>query len=218
MLASPVLCYITDRNQFSGHESARRARLLEKIHEAAGAGVDFIQLREKDLSGRQLEELARTVLKMISSGSGTRLLINSRIDVALAVGAHGVHLPSDDVPPSTVRELWSKRHTANSRSETRTWITVSCHSDADVQAAESQGADFALFAPVFEKRAAPQVAATGLAGLHRACGHRIPVLALGGVTLENARDCFDAGAAGIAGIRLFQDNDITEVVRKLRTR
>lgn len=217
MLGSAVLCYITDRSQFSGDDSARSKCLLEKIREAAAARVDFIQLREKDLTSRQLEELARAAMEAVVHTSSTRLLVNSRTDVALAVAAHGVHLRSQDVSVSVVRELWSKWHARNSKPETRNWVTVSCHSDGEVQAAESQGADFALFAPVFQKRDAPRVRASGLAELQRVCRHNVPILALGGVTLENARDCMDAGAAGIAGIRLFQENDISEVVRRLQS-
>jgi len=217
MLASPVLYYITDRSQLTGDDSTRRSRLLEKIRETAAEGVDFIQLREKDLTGRQLEELGRAAMDAIGSATGTRLLINSRTDVALAVGAHGVNLRADDVPVSAVRELWSTAHARNSKLETRSWISISCHTDQDVQAAESEGADFALFAPVFEKRDAPGVQAIGIGELRRACLHRIPVLVLGGVTIQNARECMDAGAAGIAGIRLFQENSVAEVARKLRT-
>jgi thiamine-phosphate pyrophosphorylase len=218
MAASPVLSYITDRRQFAGDEPTRRARLLEKIRAAATAGVDFIQLREKDLAARELEELGRAAMDAIGKSLGTSLLVNSRTDVALAVGAHGVHLRADDVPVSVVRQLWAGAHTPKLEREARNWITVSCHTDREVQAAKFEGADFALFAPVFEKRDVPGARATGIVELRQACSHGIPVLALGGVTLENARDCMNAGAAGIAGIRLFQENDIADVVRKLRTR
>lgn len=216
MLASPVLYYITDSRQFAGDEGVKRARLLAKVREAAASSVDFIQLREKDLTTRQLEELARAAVDAIGDAPGTRLLINSRTDIALAVGAHGVHLRSNDVPVSVVRQLWSATQSRSSKVES--WITISCHTDQDVQAAESEAADFALFAPVFEKRDAPGVRGTGIAELRRACRHGIPVLALGGVTVDNANDCLQAGAAGIAAIRLFQDNDIAEIVGRLRTR
>ena len=103
MLASPVLYYITDRRQFAGDECAQRTRLLAKVREAAAARVDFIQFREKDLTARQLESLARAAIDAMGNASGTRLLINSRTDVALAAGAHGVHLTSNDVPVSVVR-------------------------------------------------------------------------------------------------------------------
>jgi thiamine-phosphate pyrophosphorylase len=207
-----LLLYITDRKQFRGDENARQRALLAKIAEAAFCGVDFIQLREKDLPTRDLETLARAArLGTENREPPTALLINSRSDVALACGADGVHLPADDLSPSDVRRIWAKAgHT------TRPLITVSCHSADEVARAASDGADFALFAPVFEKKDAPHVSPVGFDQLREACRQKIPVLALGGITLENARACLDAGAAGIAAIRLFQENNIADVVRLLK--
>jgi thiamine-phosphate pyrophosphorylase len=212
------LYYITDRKQFPGDEGSRRQRLLEKISEAARCGLDFIQLREKDLSGRELESLAREAVKAIRPETGstkleTRFLINSRVDVALAIGADGVHLPGNDISPQEVRTIGKK---CIAGAFERKVISVSCHSEQDVLRAAADQADLAIFAPVFEKKDAPGAEPAGFEALRRACQHRIPVLALGGVTLENARSCLDAGAAGIAGIRLFQENDIRTVVEALR--
>jgi len=95
-------------------------------------------------------------------------------------------------------------------------IAVSCHSPGAVAQAAANAADFAVFAPVFEKKDAPGARPTGLGALEEACRSKIPVLALGGITLENAQSCIDAGAAGIAAIRLFQENDIAAIVAKLR--
>jgi thiamine-phosphate pyrophosphorylase len=155
-----LLYYITDRSQFSGDERARRHALLAKVAEAARAVVDYIQLREKDLSSRELEMMGREVLDAVRDNVRDniaevrpRVLINSRTDVALAAGAD------------------------------------SCHSKADVIRAESEGADFAVFAPVFGKNNAPGRQPTGLAALHEACRAKIPVLALGGVTMENTASC-----------------------------
>lgn len=211
-----LLYYITDRKQFPGDEGSRR--LLEKIAEAARCGVDYIQLREKDLSGRELEILAREALKTIRQGAGnqkleTRLLINSRTDVALAIGADGVHVPANDITAQDARTIWSS---CGAGALARGIVSVSCHSVEDVSRAASDRADLALFAPVFEKKGVPHVQPTGLGALRQAGENSIPVLALGGVTLENARSCLDAGAAGIAGIRLFQENDIRTVVEALR--
>jgi thiamine-phosphate pyrophosphorylase len=217
------LYYITGRRQFAGDRRAQRSAVLSKIAEAARAGVDYIQLREKDLSGRELEELARDTVAEIQKlrtenrELRARLLINSRTDIALAAGADGVHLRSDDVSASTVRSIWEEAAALDSRFTTRgALIAVSCHSVSDVVRAESEGADFAVLAPVFEKKGAPEVQPRGLAALREACAAKIPVLALGGVTVENAASCLAAGAAGIAGIRLFQENKIEEVVRVLR--
>jgi thiamine-phosphate pyrophosphorylase len=200
-----LLYYITDRMQFAGDEASRRRALLEKIAEAARCGVDFVQLREKDLSGRELETLARDAARTVRENSSTtRLLINARTDVAIACGADGVHLRSEDVLPGEVRAAWK---------QTAPVISVSCHSTDEVARAAADGADFAVFAPVFEKQ---NSVAAGLSALRAAREHPIKVLALGGVTLENARECMEAGAAGVAGIRLFQENDVRGVVDKLR--
>ena len=193
-----LLLYITDRKQFPGDENARQRALLAKITEAARCGVDFIQLREKDLPARELETLARAALRFIRENSSletenrqlaTALLINSRSDVAMACGAAGVHLPANDLSPSQVREIWAK-----ASHPIRPLITVSCHSADQVARAASEGADFALFAPVFEKKDAPLLSPAGLDKLHKACRQKIRVLALGGVTLANAHACADAGA------------------------
>jgi thiamine-phosphate pyrophosphorylase len=206
-----LLLYITDRKQFPGDEPARQRALLAKIAEAARCGVDFIQLREKDLPARELETLARLATE--NRQPTTAFLINSRSDVAIACGAAGVHLPTNDLSPSEVREICAK-----AGHPIRPLITVSCHSADQVARAASEGADFALFAPVFEKKDAPLFGPAGLDKLRDACRQKIPVLALGGVTLANAHACVEAGAAGIAAIRLFQDNDIAEVVRSLKAR
>jgi thiamine-phosphate pyrophosphorylase len=221
-----LLYYITERSQFPGGEAARRGCLLRKIGEAARCGVDYVQLREKDLGARELESLAREVVSAIRENSAktsdgecsTRLLINSRTDIALAVGADGVHLRSADISPCQVRELWNSAQAACVGGELQIFpiIAVSCHSDAAVARAAAQGADLAVLAPVFEKRDIPEVAPTGLELLRRACRHAIPVLALGGVTLETIPACLNSGAAGIASIRLFQENDIAEVAGRLR--
>jgi thiamine-phosphate pyrophosphorylase len=228
--------YISDRRQFPGSAREQRRALLAKISEAARQGVNYIQLREKDLSARELLQLAYEALERIRDaakpplGAGdselaTRLLINSRLDIALAGGVHGVHLRSDDISAADARDIFMK--TGHLNLETGNFLVgVSCHTQADVRRAISNGADLAVFAPVFEKGGQPGV---GLEALRAACREtaagrspepsavaRIPVFALGGVSLENARACAEAGAAGIAAIRLFQDNSVEEVVTHLR--
>jgi len=218
-----LLYYITDRAQFPGDEPTRRRALLAKITDATRAGVDYIQLREKDLTTRELEALAREAVRVIRGSADlrtenrelrTRLLINSRTDVALAADADGVHLRSDDVSVSNVRSVWAQVLARSSQLAARSpLLAVSCHTKADVFRAESEGADFAVFAPIFEKK---NTSPAGLAALREACQAEIPVLALGGVTLDNAAACLEAGARGIAAIRLFQENTIQDVVRTLR--
>jgi thiamine-phosphate pyrophosphorylase len=124
-------------------------------------------------------------------------------------------LRSDDISALDVRQIIDL---AGHRPPTwnHFFIAASCHSKSDVDLAESEGADFAVFAPVFEKKDAPEAQPKGLSELREACAAKIPVLALGGVTLANAASCLAAGAAGIGAIRLFQDNKIEEVVRALR--
>lgn len=216
-----LLYYITDRGQFPGDEPARRRALLAKIAEAASAGVDYIQLREKDLSARDLQFLAEDAVRTIreartaNAEQRTELLINSRTDIALAAEAGGVHLRAEDASPHEVRRvLGVSAHRLLATAHFL--IAASCHSVADVLRAESESADFAVFAPVFGKNNAPGVQAAGLLALQEACRAKIPVLALGGVDLQNAAACLQAGAAGIAAIRLFQKNKIEDVVRALR--
>ena len=214
-----LLYYITDRSQFPGDEAARRRTLLENIAEAVRCGMDYIQLREKDLSTRKLETLAREVMTSVHElRTGNRklrtgLLINSRTDVAAACGANGVHLRSNDISPAEVRKIWTQ---CGEGALARVTVGISCHTPGEVANAAAQGADFAVFGPVFEKKSAPDVRPGGLDALRQACRERIPVLALGGITRQNAESCIQAGAAGIAGIRLFQGNDVSKVVSKLR--
>lgn len=205
MSKPPLLYYITDRTQFPGDEASRQKQLLAKIAEAAGCGVDFVQLREKDLSTRKLEKLAIEAVGVTRAAcSRTRLLINSRMDVAIAAGADGVHLRSDDVSPELARHLLPRPSI----------VAVSCHTVDEVAAAAAD-ADFVVFGPVFGKKDSPDIRAVELDGLRAACTITVPVFGLGGVTIENAGACLDAGAAGIAAIRLFQENDVSAVVRRL---
>jgi thiamine-phosphate pyrophosphorylase len=221
-----ILYYITDRKAFPGDEANRRVRLLDNIAEAASEGVNYIQLREKDLSPRDLESLARQAMQVIGEETKlatdywpltTALLINSRTDVALAAAADGVHLPANDISPQEVRIAWNRSCGAGAPdreiSPRNPLIAVSCHSSLEVFQAAANHATFAVFAPVFEKKDAQPA---GLEALSQACRAGIPVLALGGVTVQNAQSCLQAGAAGIAAIRLFQENDIATIVRQLR--
>jgi thiamine-phosphate pyrophosphorylase len=168
-------------------------------------GIDFIQLREKVMNTAGLIDLARSILEEIASvpGSRTRLLINGRADVAVAAGADGVHLTShpNELTPEEVRRVFAH---STLREPV---ISVSCHRFDEVKQAHDSGANLILFGPVFEKRIANQhiTDGSGLRALEAAClaASTTPVLALGGVKLENTAACLSAGAAGIAAIRLF---------------
>jgi thiamine-phosphate pyrophosphorylase len=182
--------YITDRRSAGGTDP-----LLGFIERAIADGVDRIQIREKDLSARDLYDLTQRAL-LLAEGTVTRILVNSRIDIALAAGAHGVHLPSDSLSPERVRAITPRGFE----------IGVSTHSRGEILAARREGADFVVFGPVFAPLSkASFTTSTGLDGLHESVRDAaIPVLALGGITPQNAVACIEAGAAGVAGISLFQ--------------
>lgn len=208
-----LLYYITDRKQFLGIEPKKHQRLLARIAEAGQAGIDFIQLREHDLTAQDLEKLAAAAMETLRSTPSTRLLINSRTDVALAVGAHGVHLRADDITAAEARGIWLR--TTNSKPV----IGVSCHTTEEVALAEAHGADFAVLGPIFEKASATPLGIDTLRlATNRPVGtaEAMPVLALGGITVQKAAFCIAAGAMGIAGIRIFQAGDLKTTVARLR--
>ena len=189
-----IRCYITDR-----HSLPAGVSLLKSIARNLALGRDgeqtWVQVREKDLAPRELCALLQQVLAL-PRAQDCKIILNTRMDVALAAGAHGCHLPGGSSAPSVWRGIVP----------TRFLIGVSCHSIKEVQQAGREGADYVVFGPVFApgSKISP-VAPKGLAELKRAAqAVRIPVLALGGVTEENLPECMTAGAAGIAGISLFQ--------------
>jgi thiamine-phosphate pyrophosphorylase len=180
-----IRCYIT-HSPTLGAES-----LLDAIARNLAEGVTWIQIREKDLSARALFELVEAAGNL-ANPHGSKIMVNSRVDVALAAQAAGVHLPSGS-PPARV---WRRPGFL---------VGVSCHSVEEVLQAEAEGADYVVFGPVFAPLSKiAGLEPRGLEGLARAAAAvRIPVLALGGVTRENSAACISAGAAGIAGISLF---------------
>lgn len=211
--AKPIVCYVTDRHAFSGSEPTATEALLEVIRRAITAGADWIQVREKNLATRHLVELTRASVAA-AHGSAARILVNDRLDVALAAGAGGVHLGRESVPVAAVA-----RWRTSGRAPQGILVGASCHSLAEAQQAELDAADYIFFGPVFltpSKAAfgAPQ----GLERLAEVCqGVRIPVLAIGGISVDNASACLRAGAAGVAAIRLFQESpDLSAVVAELR--
>lgn len=211
--ANPVLCSVTDRHLLGPDEDARLAALSAAIRRAIAASVDWIQIREKDLSGRRLSELVRDAVGA-AGGSSTRILVNDRLDIALGLGAAGVHLGEESVPVAEVIRWRNAEPTRRSF-----LVGASCHSLAAAQQAERDGADYIFFGPVFDtpakrKFGPPQ----GLERLSEVCrAARVPVLAIGGITLENAPGCLRSGAAGLAAIRLFQDSpDLPAVLSHLR--
>lgn len=191
----------------------RALRLREQLRRWTVDQVDIVQLREKTLDAGDLLALARfaqATLEELAVKPGTaeapgrpRLLVNGRVDVALAAGADGVHLPAHPgaLTPAQVRELF------NRAGRTDCLVSISCHTADEVEAARDAGADLILFGPIFEKRVGGEVAVEGkgLQALRHAAltAQPVPLLALGGVTADRIASCLRAGAAGVAGIRLF---------------
>lgn len=220
----PILCYVTDRRSLQDAPQINLIEsLLKKIESLAAAGIDLIQLREKDLSGRDVSLLTREALRRVSklairAQAAPRILVNDRLDVALAEQAGGVHLSEDSLPVDEAKRLLLAYQSTHSPASDFL-VGVSCHSLEAAQSAAAAGADYVLFGPVF---ATPSKAAygapQGIERLAEVCGSvAIPVLAIGGISLANAPSCFSAGASGIAAIRLFQDSaDPVGLVQTLR--
>ena len=169
----------------------------------ARESVDFVQLREKQMGAGELVKLAVAMRAALREFGKTKLLVNGRADVAVAAGADGVHLTSaeGELTAGHVREVFRRAGAGAAV------IGVSCHSVEEVGRAVAEGVDLILFGPVFEKRVAGEMVGhgVGLGRLQEAslAAKGIPVLALGGVTWPRAELCIEAGAAGVAGIRLF---------------
>ena len=190
----PRLCYITDRRTLpAGLE------LLTLIGMATEAGVDMIQVREKDLPIRDQLSLLRSALE-ITGATATAVMVNDRLDAALGAGASGVHLGGESLPAAKVRAALGPAV------ESTFCVGVSCHSVAEVRAAEDAGASYVLLGPIFDtpsKRIyGPPLGLEVLTEAARNC--QVPLLALGGITPTRVRACVEAGASGIAGISIFQ--------------
>jgi thiamine-phosphate pyrophosphorylase len=246
---TPILCYVTDSKGLSpATPSDLSSALVQTIATLASAGVDWIQLREKHMSARDLSSLAREASRQPAAQPGRErpkpcVIVNDRLDVAIAERADGVHLGENGLPvdeaklflesreaeqaaraglftPTVVGPVTAPRPlVTNQPAPVNFLLGVSCHSVEGATSAARDGASYVFFGPVF---ATPSKAGMGkpqgVAGLAEACRSvSIPVLAIGGITLENAAACIKAGAAGIAAIRLFQDApDAAEIVKELR--
>jgi len=185
------------------------SNVLHLVRAAVAAGIDLVQIREKHLSANVLYELSANAAG-VTRGSTTRLLVNDRADIAAAAGADGVHLTTYSLPAEVVRRTFGDDFL----------IGVSTHSAAEATIARCSGADFVVFGPVFEtaskgKYGAPQ----GLTNLEKVSLEvsPFPVFALGGLTIGNVADCLQAGAQGIAAIRMFGDpGKLGDVVNAMR--
>jgi thiamine-phosphate pyrophosphorylase len=197
-----IRCYITDRAHLTPGET-----LIQAIARNLSAGVNWIQIREKDLAARALFDLVAQASACVPAPHDAKIIVNSRVDVALAAGASGAHLPAGSPAP----RIWQSGISAG------LWppgflIGVSCHAVDEVRTAEQEGASYVVFGPVFAPLSKPSdLQPRGLDQLARAASSvQIPVLALGGITHANTAACIAAGAAGIAGISLFSDPSTTD--------
>lgn len=197
----PIVYPITSGNTTPDH-------ILRLVRAAVEAEVPLFQIREKLLPARVLFELVARAAELTSS-TGTRLLVNDRSDIARAAGADGVHLTTHSLPVEVVRKIYGAEFL----------IGVSTHSLDEVRAASAGGADFVVFGPVFETESkrvyGPPQGLDKLSEVTRELGE-FPVVAIGGITLENAGECFEAGASGVAAIRLLNDaENLSSIVNRI---
>ena len=198
-LSRPILYLITRgvTTEATTPQSPEFRHVLEQVEKAVEAGVDLIQIREKKLSARVLFELSERAVA-ISQGTPTRILVNDRADIAAGVRAAGVHLTTQSLETSVVRETFGDKFL----------VGVSTHSFDEARAAFEQGSDFVVFGPIFptlsKQGFGPPVGLQELNEITNRLGG-LPLLALGGVSENNAQQCLKAGAGGVAGISLFSE-------------
>jgi thiamine-phosphate pyrophosphorylase len=209
---SPLLCYVTDRRALRIADHAESlAALTQQIEKIAAAGVEWVQIREKDLPAKEIASLARQALDIAAKlparrSAALRVVVNDRLDVAIAARVSGVHLGERSLPVAEAKRLIESavRQQVVDRSFL---IGASCHSIETAQAAQRDGAHYIFFGPIFATPSkAAFGAAQGITRLAEVCqAVAIPVIAIGGITTDNANSCMQVGAAGLAAIRLFQD-------------
>jgi thiamine-phosphate pyrophosphorylase len=210
-LSKPILYLITrgGTTEQTTRVTPEFAGILNQISAAVAAGVELFQIREKELTTRVLVELVVAGVEL-TRGTNTRLLVNDRADVAAAAGADGVHLTTRSLHAATIRQTFGDK----------LLIGASTHALSEARTARDQGADFIVFGPVFDTQSKIRFgSAAGLQKLSEVARdlREFPVLALGGISLQNARGCLMSGAAGIAGISIFDPPEgINDVCRQIR--
>jgi thiamine-phosphate pyrophosphorylase len=213
------VCCVTDRKGLAAADPI--AALISSIRLAIAAGVDWVQIREKDLLAREMLAVVTAAVRAAHErpsfkSTPARIIVNDRLDVALAAGAAGVHLGRESLPAAN-----AVRWCRSGNAPADFLIGVSCHSFAEVREAEDAGANYVIFGPIFDTPAKrPFGPPQGIEKLAEVCDSvHIPVIAIGGISNENAGECLRAGAAGIAAIRLFQEerdaNSLANQISKL---
>ncbi|HEX8634734.1 MAG TPA: thiamine phosphate synthase [Pyrinomonadaceae bacterium] len=210
-LTTPITYLITDgrTTRDTTSSSAEFTRLFALVGACVLARISLVQLREKQMRPRVLYELTRRAADL-TRGSDTRLLVNDRADIALAAHADGVHLTSRSLDPLVVRDISPRGFL----------IGVSTHTLAEARAAAAGDADFAVFGPVFDTPSKHAYGAPPGLGALREAAHAVapfPVIALGGITRATIPQVIEAGARGVAAIRLFGDeSELDAVVNELK--
>ncbi len=190
----PVIYLITSGQLTEDNFASEANRYLDRLFAASADGVDVIQIREKDLSARNLSELTRRLVEKLRN-SHTKILLNDRADIAAALGCDGVHLTTRSLPIAVARRIVGDD----------ALISCSTHTIEEVERAAAEGADIILFGPVFASPGKGRpVGLEALADAARAAGSST-LIALGGIDELNFRDALDAGALGIAAIRALDD-------------
>lgn len=191
--SNPIVYCITEGDATAQNFAQEKEEIVKKVQKSGGSGISLFQIREKRLGADLLFDLVAAAVQ--AAGGNTKILVNSRFDIALAANAHGVHLPSDSIPTGRVRECVGKNFI----------VGISVHSLTEAQEASVNGADFAVFAPVFESPGKSEV--RGVEVLRTICAAvaPFPVLALGGVDESNVGEVLSAGASGYAAIRYLNE-------------
>ena len=189
----PIACLITDRRRLS---TPTEDGVTAQVAAAARSGVHLVQIRERDLEGRDLLRLVRSCVTTVRLTS-TRVIVNDRLDVAIAAGAHGVHLRGDSMPAARVRTMAPRPFL----------IGRSIHDAPEAERVTHEGGlDYLIFGPVFETSSKPGSPPAGLEALRSVVSRTtLPVIAVGGVTNDRIAAVTTAGAVGFAAISLFAD-------------
>ncbi|MFT3744402.1 MAG: thiamine phosphate synthase [Pyrinomonadaceae bacterium] len=207
-LNKPLIYLITPGDAVIGNFDSKRRQILDVVRLAVKIGVPLIQIREKQLSAKALYSLTKDVVSL-ARGTRTRIFVNDRSDIAVAAGAYGVHLTSSSIPVNIVRKNFSKD----------LMVGISTHTIDEIRTAADEGADFAVFGPIF---ATPgKDALVGLDLLSEACreNEKLPVFGLGGIDRTNYAEVLAAGAAGFAAIRcLNQPEELRRIAEEINER